>query len=70
MEETEPKKEVKSILKTDRSMADDGYKAVWFKTSVDPEARETVEVIEDNAVGSDDESEQDMQEKGGGGRRL
>ncbi|XP_061227002.1 cadherin-related family member 5 [Neopsephotus bourkii] len=63
VEETEPKKEVKSILKTDRNMADDGYKAVWFKTSVDPEARETVEVIEDNAVGSDDESDQDMQEK-------
>ncbi|XP_061306942.1 cadherin-related family member 5 isoform X1 [Pezoporus flaviventris] len=63
VEETEPKKEVKSILKTDRNMADDGYKAVWFKTSVDPEARETVEVIEDNAVDSDDESDQDMQEK-------
>ncbi|XP_033918012.1 cadherin-related family member 5 [Melopsittacus undulatus] len=63
VEETEPKREVKSILKTDRNMADDGYKAVWFQTSVDPEAGETVEVIEDNAVDSDDESDQDMQEK-------
>ncbi|KAM9015457.1 cadherin-related family member 5 [Ara ararauna] len=63
VEETEPKKEVKSILKTDRNTADDGYKAVWFKTSVDPEARETAEMIEDNAVDSDDGSDQDRQEE-------
>ncbi|XP_030339491.1 cadherin-related family member 5 isoform X2 [Strigops habroptila] len=63
VEDTEPKKEVKSILKTDRHVADYGYKAVWFKTSGDPEAGETVEVIEDNAVDSDDESDQDLQKK-------
>ncbi|KAM6392650.1 cadherin-related family member 5 [Pluvialis apricaria] len=60
-EEIEREKEVKSILKTDRSMADDGYKAVWFKTDVDPDAGERVEVIEDNAADGDDDSDQDLQ---------
>ncbi|KAM6133365.1 LOW QUALITY PROTEIN: cadherin-related family member 5 [Phoenicopterus ruber ruber] len=60
--ETECEKEVKSILKTDRHVADDGYKAVWFKTDVDPDAEERVEVIEDNAADGDD-SDQDLQKK-------
>nr|XP_009929821.1 PREDICTED: cadherin-related family member 5 [Opisthocomus hoazin] len=60
-EETEHEKEVKSILKTDRHVADDGYKAVWFKTDVDPDAGERVEVIEDNAADGDDDSDQDLQ---------
>ncbi|XP_010115698.1 PREDICTED: LOW QUALITY PROTEIN: cadherin-related family member 5, partial [Chlamydotis macqueenii] len=60
-EETEHEKEVKSILKTDRHVADDGYKAVWFKTDVDPDAGERVEVIEENAADSDDDSDQDLQ---------
>ncbi|XP_074438616.1 cadherin-related family member 5 [Larus michahellis] len=60
-EETEHEKEVKSILKTDRRMADDGYKAVWFKTDVDPDAGERVEVIEDNASDGDDDSDPDLQ---------
>ncbi|XP_015485076.1 cadherin-related family member 5 isoform X2 [Parus major] len=64
-EEAGQEKEVKSILKTDRHLADDGYKAVWFKTDVDPEAGERVEVIEDNAADDDDDddddSDQDLQ---------
>nr|XP_030129551.3 cadherin-related family member 5 [Taeniopygia guttata] len=63
-EEAGQEKEVKSILKTERHVADDGYKAVWFKTDVDPEAGERVEVIEDNAaddVNDDDDSDQDLQ---------
>lgn len=63
-EEAGQEKEVKSILKTDRHVADDGYKAVWFKTDVDPEAGERVEVIEDNAADDDDDddgSDQDLQ---------
>ncbi|KAM9278470.1 cadherin-related family member 5 [Morus bassanus] len=60
-EEIEHEKEVKSILKTDRCMADDGYKAVWFKTDVDPDAGGSVEVIEENAADSDDDSDQDLQ---------
>ncbi|KAM9372944.1 cadherin-related family member 5 [Phaethornis superciliosus] len=60
-EETGHEKEVKSILKTDRHVADDGYKAVWFKTDVEPDAEERVEVIEDNAAHGDDDSDQDLQ---------
>ncbi|XP_005529133.1 PREDICTED: cadherin-related family member 5 [Pseudopodoces humilis] len=58
-EEAGQEKEVKSILKTDRHLADDGYKAVWFKTDVDPEAGERVEVIEDNAAADDDDDDDD-----------
>ncbi|KAI1232664.1 Cadherin-related family member 5, partial [Lamprotornis superbus] len=61
-EEPGQEKEVKSILKTDRHVGDDGYKAVWFKTDVDPEAGERVEVIEDNAADdNDDDGDQDLQ---------
>ncbi|XP_009472255.1 PREDICTED: cadherin-related family member 5 [Nipponia nippon] len=60
-EETKHEKEVKSILKTDRHVADDGYKAVWFKTDVDLDAGERAEVIEDNAADGDDDSDQDLQ---------
>ncbi|XP_009898324.2 cadherin-related family member 5 [Dryobates pubescens] len=60
-EEVEHEKEVKSILKTDRPVANDGYKAVWFRTDVDPEAGESIEVIENNAADSDDDSDQDLQ---------
>ncbi|KAM6408124.1 cadherin-related family member 5 [Rhynochetos jubatus] len=62
VEEAEHEKEVKSILKTDRHVADDGYKAVWFKTDVDPDAGERVKVIEDSAGDGDDDSDQDLQE--------
>ncbi|OPJ74189.1 mitotic checkpoint serine/threonine-protein kinase BUB1 beta isoform D [Patagioenas fasciata monilis] len=60
-EETEHEKEVKSILRTDRRVADDGYKAVWFKTDVDPDAGERVEVIEENAADGDDDNDQDVE---------
>ncbi|XP_065492984.1 cadherin-related family member 5 [Caloenas nicobarica] len=60
-EETEHEKEVKSILKTDRRVADDGYKAVWFKTDVDPDDGERVEVIEEDAADGDDDSDQDLE---------
>ncbi|KAM6115100.1 cadherin-related family member 5 [Pterocles gutturalis] len=60
-EETEREKEVKSILKTDRQVVNDGYKAVWFKTDVDPDAGDRVEVIEDNAGDANDDSDQDLQ---------
>ncbi|XP_009991853.1 PREDICTED: cadherin-related family member 5 [Chaetura pelagica] len=62
-EETGQEKEVKSILKTDRHTADDGYKAVWFKTDVDPDAGERVEIIEDNAADDDDDSDPDLQKQ-------
>ncbi|XP_042738028.1 cadherin-related family member 5 [Lagopus leucura] len=60
-EDTKHEKEVKSILKTDRNEGDPGYKAVWFKTDVDPSG-ENVEVINDNAADYDDDSDQDLRE--------
>nr|XP_009669135.1 PREDICTED: cadherin-related family member 5 [Struthio camelus australis] len=62
-EENDHEKEVKSILKTDRNLEDNGYKAVWFKSDVEPDAGDGVEVIEDNAAADDDEdSDQDLEE--------
>nr|XP_013800822.1 PREDICTED: cadherin-related family member 5 [Apteryx mantelli mantelli] len=62
-EESNHEKEVKSILRTDRNLADNGYKAVWFKTDVDPDAGDGVKVIEDNAAADEDEdSGQDLEE--------
>ncbi|OXB56119.1 hypothetical protein ASZ78_011703 [Callipepla squamata] len=60
-EDTKHEKEVKSILKTDRNEEDPGYKAVWFKTDVDPSG-ENVKVINDSAADYDDDSDQDLQE--------
>lgn len=60
-EEIKLEKEVKSILKTDWHAVDDGYKAVWFKIDVDPDAGKRVEVIEDKAADNDDDSDQDLQ---------
>ncbi|XP_021258785.1 cadherin-related family member 5 [Numida meleagris] len=60
-EDTKHEKEVKSILKTDRNEGDPGYKAVWFKTDVDPSG-ENVQVINDSAADYDDDSDQDLQE--------
>lgn len=60
-EDSKHEKEVKSILKTDRNEGDPGYKAVWFKTDVDPSG-ENVEVINDDAADYDDDSDQDLQE--------
>ncbi|XP_072195269.1 cadherin-related family member 5 [Excalfactoria chinensis] len=60
-EDTKQEKEVKSILKTDRNEGDPGYKAVWFKTDVDPSG-ENVQVINDSAADYDDDSDQDLQE--------
>ncbi|XP_062433650.1 cadherin-related family member 5 [Rhea pennata] len=62
-EDSNHEKEVKSILRTDRHLEDNGYKAVWFKTDVDPDAGDGVEVIEDNTAADDDEgSDQDLEE--------
>ncbi|XP_044282009.1 cadherin-related family member 5 [Varanus komodoensis] len=74
-EETDSSKEVRSILTKDRRMSDNGYKAVWFKEDIDPEAKDDVLVIEDdndvephmsNAV-EDDNSDQDSESSGDGG---
>ncbi|KAG6927007.1 cadherin related family member 5 [Chelydra serpentina] len=66
--DTDSDKEVKSILTKDRKTADDGYKAVWFKDDIDPDTKDDVVVIEDQAEEEDDsdgdkneEDEQDSQ---------
>lgn len=46
-------KEVKPILTKERRM-EDGYKAVWFKEDIDPNAKEEVVIIPD----SEDEDEE------------
>ncbi|XP_066475650.1 cadherin-related family member 5 [Tiliqua scincoides] len=62
-EETDNEKEVRSILTKDRKVADDGYKAVWFKEDIDPEAKDDVVMIEEdsdverNRDGSDGDNE-------------
>lgn len=64
-EETDSEKEVRSILTKDRKVDDDGYKAVWFKEDIDPEAKDDVVVIEEdsdveqNRDGSDGGSDRD-----------
>ncbi|XP_028591176.2 cadherin-related family member 5 isoform X7 [Podarcis muralis] len=47
--DTDSEKEVRSILTKDRRMSDDGYKAVWFKEDIDPEAKDDVLMIENDS---------------------
>ncbi|XP_063173871.1 cadherin-related family member 5 [Candoia aspera] len=42
-------KEVRSILTKERKMEDDGYKAVWFREDVVPEAKSDIVMIEDDS---------------------
>ncbi|XP_067318685.1 cadherin-related family member 5 [Anolis sagrei] len=64
-------KEVKSILTKDRRVADDGYKSVWFKEDIDPDAKDDVLVIGDerNRIDSDDDSNEEEEEGGNGSGR-
>ncbi|XP_039663432.1 cadherin-related family member 5 isoform X2 [Perca fluviatilis] len=60
-------KEVKPILTKERRM-DDGYKSVWFKEDIDPDAKEEVVIIpdsrEDNSEDEDEQSSSDREENG------
>ncbi|KAM6465616.1 cadherin-related family member 5 [Liasis olivaceus] len=49
IEDLDSEKEVRSILTKDRKMEDDGYKAVWFREDVVPEAKDDVVMIEDDS---------------------
>ncbi|XP_033824474.1 cadherin-related family member 5-like isoform X2 [Periophthalmus magnuspinnatus] len=49
-------KEVKPILTKDK-LKEDGYKAVWFKEDIDPNAKEDVVIIPDNRAEEEDEDE-------------
>ncbi|KAF3706096.1 Cadherin-related family member 5 [Channa argus] len=50
-------KEVKPILTKERRM-EEGYKAVWFKEDIDPNAKEEVVIISDNREEDSEEDEQ------------
>ncbi|XP_044048794.1 cadherin-related family member 5-like isoform X3 [Siniperca chuatsi] len=52
-------KEVKPILTKERRM-DEGYKSVWFKEDIDPDAKEEVVIIPDSR--EDDSEEEDEEE--------
>lgn len=54
-EKTDHEKEVKPILTKERRM-EDGYKAVWFKEDIDPDAKEEVVIIPDSR---DEEEEEE-----------
>lgn len=57
-DKADSEKEVKPILTKERRM-DEGYKSVWFKEDIDPEAREEVVIIPDN---TENDSEEDSAE--------
>ncbi|XP_030280722.1 cadherin-related family member 5 isoform X2 [Sparus aurata] len=58
-DKTDSDKEVKPILTKERRM-DDGYKSVWFKEDIDPNAKEEVVIIPDSRE-HDSEDEDDEQ---------
>nr|XP_046249840.1 cadherin-related family member 5 [Scatophagus argus] len=51
-------KEVKPILTKERRM-DEGYKSVWFKEDIDPNAKEEVVIIPDSRESDSDSDEED-----------
>ncbi|XP_036962073.1 cadherin-related family member 5 isoform X2 [Acanthopagrus latus] len=58
-DKTDSDKEVKPILTKERRM-DEGYKSVWFKEDIDPNAKEEVVIIPDSREhDSEDEDEDD-----------
>ncbi|XP_074489711.1 cadherin-related family member 5 isoform X3 [Sebastes fasciatus] len=57
-------KEVKPILTKERRM-DEGYKSVWFKEDIDPDAKEEVVIIPDSR---EDDSEEEDEEPSSSGR--
>ncbi|XP_029289274.1 cadherin-related family member 5-like [Cottoperca gobio] len=57
-------KEVKPILTKERRM-DEGYKSVWFKEDIDPNAKEEVVIIPDSR---EEDSEEEDEEQSSSGR--
>lgn len=58
-------KEVKPILTKERRM-EEGYKAVWFKEDIDPNAKEEVVIIPDSR---EDHSEEEDEEQSSSNRK-
>lgn len=56
---TDSEKEVMSILTKERRM-DEGYKSVWFKEDIDPDAKEEVVIILDSRENDSEEEEEEQ----------
>lgn len=54
-------KEVRPILTKSRRQ-DEGYKSVWFKEDIDPEAKEEVVIFPDSRENNSDEEEQEQRD--------
>ncbi|XP_078023746.1 cadherin-related family member 5 isoform X2 [Epinephelus lanceolatus] len=63
-DKADSEKEVKPILTKERRM-DDGYKSVWFKEDIDPNAKEEVVIIPDSR---EDDSEEEDEEQASSSR--
>lgn len=63
-DKTDNKKEVIPILTKERRV-DEGYKSVWFKEDIDPNAKEEVVIIPDSR---EDDSEEEDEEQSSSGR--
>ncbi|CAK6981926.1 cadherin-related family member 5 [Scomber scombrus] len=55
---TDSEKEVKPILTKERRM-EEGYKSVWFKEDIDPDAKEEVVIIPDSREDDSEEEDED-----------
>ncbi|XP_016890109.1 cadherin-related family member 5-like isoform X2 [Cynoglossus semilaevis] len=74
IDKADNEKEVKSILTRDRRM-DEGYKAVWFKEDIDPDAKDEVVIIpdstkDDNAIETTDIDPDDTDMDSGVGVKM
>ncbi|XP_056138199.1 cadherin-related family member 5-like isoform X2 [Lampris incognitus] len=58
-DKAESEKEVKPILTKERRV-DEGYKSVWFKEDIDPEAKEEVVIIQDNGQRDREDEEEGL----------
>lgn len=67
-DDADSEKEVKPILTKERR-TEEGYKSVWFKEDIDPNAREEVVIIPDSRE-ADSEEEEDEDEGQSSGRKA
>ncbi|XP_013129229.1 cadherin-related family member 5 isoform X3 [Oreochromis niloticus] len=56
-DKTDSEKEVKPILTKERRV-EEGYKSVWFKTDIDPSAKEEVVILPENREDSEEEDDE------------
>ncbi|XP_029541734.2 cadherin-related family member 5 isoform X1 [Oncorhynchus nerka] len=62
-DKADSEKEVKPILTKERRV-EEGYKSVWFKEDIDPNAKEEVVIIPDNGEREGDDDDDDEEEEG------